>query len=275
MVLLALAIEAHAALAAQTGGAAPTMRTALYRMMADHGLPKAPRPLANQTAECAQGRGVLPRDFWADPEPSTITRPAGGSSPRASAFRRPAAPSDPLARTGHVFGVVTETRGAAPPLAGAIEQRLGFEIPVWHTGGMGSIPRRLHIEEQMLEWAERTGGEPHLLVITDYDPSGVIIANAVDEEVRDVDVQRIGMLPDQAPSPALTSIGSRTTTRTTRTASQRLAGGRGRARRGRVPGRGRRLRRAGPTRSPRPSRSTSTWTTPTTSTAPSGTTPTG
>jgi len=185
------------------------MRTALYRMMAGCGVPKAAyAPLSNQTA-VARKNGVLPRDFWADSEPSTVIAPQVWTVAESLewAFEDLARPSDPLARTGHVFGVVTETRGAAPALAGAIEQRLGFEIPVWHTGGMGSLPRRLHIEEEMQEWAQRTGAEPHLLVITDYDPSGIIIANAIAEEVRDVDVRRIGMLPDLAPSASLTSSG--------------------------------------------------------------------
>jgi hypothetical protein len=102
---------------------------------------------------------------------------------------------------------VTETRGAAPPLAGAIRRRLKFDVPVWHMGGTGSIPRRLHVEQEMLRWSKRARAEPHLLVITDYDPSGLVIANAVAEEVRGVDVQRIGMWPYLAPSTALTATG--------------------------------------------------------------------
>jgi hypothetical protein len=209
VILLALAQEAHRALIAQTLGAPPTMRTALYWLMANRGLTKAAyEPLSNHTATARKG-DVLPRDFWADSEPSTVTSPIIWTLASAlqARFRHIGRPSDPLARTGHVFGVVTETRGAAPALTGAIFNELDFEIPVWHTGGMGSLPRRLHIEQQMLAWAERTGCEPHLLVVTDYDPSGLIIANAVADEVRDVDVERIGMLPDQAPSATLTSSG--------------------------------------------------------------------
>jgi hypothetical protein len=208
-ILLALAVEAHDALTAQTGGEPPTVRTALYWLMAKVGLTKAAyEPLVNYTAD-ARRNDVLDRDFWADSEPSTIMAPAWYTLAQVigSRFRDFAPPSDPLARTGHVFGCVTETRGAVAAMTGAIRQHLGFEIPVWGTGGMGSLPRRLHIERQMLEWAERTGCEPHLLTITDYDPSGVIIANAVDDEVRGIDVRRIGMLPDQAPNAALTSTG--------------------------------------------------------------------
>jgi hypothetical protein len=208
-VLLALAIESQRALSAQTGGVAPTMRTALYRMMAVHFLPKDAYEALKKHSTEARKLGVLSRDFWADPEPSTISGPGWWDAGDAlrSRLTKLSRPSDPLARTGHVFGVVTETRGAAPPLAGALEQRLGFDLPVWFMGGTGSIPRRLHVETEMLEWAERTGAEPHLLVITDYDPSGLVIANAVAEEVRGVDVERIGMLPDQAPSAALTAAG--------------------------------------------------------------------
>ena len=202
VVLLAMAWQVRAELAAQTGGAAPTMRTALYRMMARYAVTKdAYVPLIAQTAQ-ARHDGVLPRDLWADSEPSSIEAPGWCELGDALDFGHPARPSDPLARTGHVFGVVTETRGAAPAIAGAVRQRLGFTIPVWFTGGTGSMPRRLYIEEQMHKWAKRTDAEPHLLVISDYDPTGLIIANGIADEVRDVDVQRIGIWPQQSPSPA-------------------------------------------------------------------------
>jgi hypothetical protein len=209
VVLLALAVESQQALSAQTGGVAPTMRTALYRMMAVHFLPKDAYEALKKHSTEARKLGVLSRDFWADPEPSSIYGPGWWEAESALRDRltKLVRPTDPLARTGHVFGVVTETRGAAPPLAGAIRRRLKFYVPVWYMGGTGSIPRRLHVEQQMLRWAKRTDAEPHLLVITDYDPSGLVIANAVAEEVRGVDVQRIGMWPDLAPSAALTSAG--------------------------------------------------------------------
>src|SRR4051794_7617828 len=64
VILLALAEEARATLAAQTGGEAPTMRSVLYLLMATYGVTKsAYGPLGDYTTRARKrAYEVLPRD---------------------------------------------------------------------------------------------------------------------------------------------------------------------------------------------------------------------
>ena len=183
-IVLALAETVRDELLEQTGGISPTMRTALYRAMGVYGATKALYgPLSGQTAD-ARHRGLFPRDFWSDAEPSDETAPGWWSAQDALrwALAPVSRPADAFHDIGHVFGVVLETRGAAGPIRGAWEQRFGYSIPVWSTGGQAPIPRLLHIEREMHEWAQASGdAEPHVILVTDHDASGLIIGQRVDE----------------------------------------------------------------------------------------------
>jgi hypothetical protein len=109
-----------------------------------------------------------------------------------------AQPGDPFAGTGIVLAVVVEAAGMAPGLAGALRSRLGFEVQVWPTGGPATIPFGANAGQVLGWWAEDNGGaEQYLLVISDADPSGLVIANVLDGrgDVPGVQVHRIGVDP--------------------------------------------------------------------------------
>lgn len=213
--LLALARQVHAELVKQTGGVAPTMRAALYRMMGVYGAgKKLYRSLVTATT-IARKWGVLPRDFWAEAGPLSNWHPGWWTAEEAlrSDLRPLARPPLTLRETGLVVGVAVEAAGQALGLEGAIENRLGYELPVWPTGGMGSLPRIDYVAAQMADWAEQNDAdEAVLLVITDFDPSGVVIGAQITEQVfataPDVQIVRLGMDPDVAAAHNAVSAGA-------------------------------------------------------------------
>ena len=201
-VLLALAERVHAELAQQTGGVHPTMRSALYRMMGVYGAAKKLYGSLGKSTTLARKAGVFDRDFWAESDPLTNRYPGWWTPERALRGRLLplARPHLTLRGTGYVIGVIVEAAGQASGLEGAIEQRLGYELPVWPLGGVGSLPRIDYVSDQMLGWADQNDAlNAVLFVITDFDPSGLVIANAIAENVSSaVEVVRLGMNPDLA-----------------------------------------------------------------------------
>jgi hypothetical protein len=201
-VLLALAEHVHAELVRQTGGAHPTMRTALYRMMGVYGAAKRLYGSLVTATTTARNSGTLGRDFWAEADPLRNSYPFWWTPAQALRGRlRPLGrPPLTLRGTGLVVGIVVEAAGQAQGLEGAIERRLGYELPVWPMGGVGSLPRIDYVARQMLSWAEQNDAdEPVLLVITDFDPTGMIIAAQVQEQLpetaENVEIVRIGIDP--------------------------------------------------------------------------------
>jgi hypothetical protein len=202
VVLLALAEQVHGELVQQTGGVAPTMRSALYRMMGVYGASKdVYGPLAAHTAT-ARKADVLPRDFWTDADPLTNGFPGWYTAESAlrGRLRELARPPTALRDTGIVIGVVVEAAGQASGLEGALKRRLDYGLPVWPPGGLGSLPRYDYVTNQMLRWADQNDAdEATLLVVTDFDPTGLVIAHEVEEQVHatgpEVEVVRLGMDP--------------------------------------------------------------------------------
>jgi hypothetical protein len=105
-----------------------------------------------------------------------------------------ARPDDAFVDCEVVVGVVCEAGGMEAPLRGALRQRIGFPVPVWGTGGQASIPFQAHTERAINRWADERGADAHLFVITDFDPSGLVIANAVERHV-DAEIHRVGVTP--------------------------------------------------------------------------------
>jgi hypothetical protein len=97
--------------------------------------------------------------------------------------------------------VVCEAAGMEQGLAGALRKRLGFDVQVWPAGGQPSIPFGFTAGQTMSWWAEdNDGAEQHLLVISDFDPSGLVIANSLEGrgDVPDCRLHRIGITPKLA-----------------------------------------------------------------------------
>lgn len=201
-ILLALAEHVHAELVAQTGGVHPTMRAALYRMMGVYGAAKKLYGALGGATARARKRGALPRDFWLESDP--LDNPAPGWWTATSALYgrlRPInRPSLALRDTGLVAGVVVEAAGQAPGVESALAHRIGYRLPVWPTGGTASLPRIDYIADEMAEWAERNNADTAVIyVITDFDPSGMVIAANIEEQAPvtfpGLRVQRLGIDP--------------------------------------------------------------------------------
>jgi hypothetical protein len=113
---------------------------------------------------------VLARDLWTESDPLTNGHPRWWTPDSALRGRlcQLVRPSLALRGTGLVVGVVVEAAGQAVGLEGAIGKRLGYALPVWPTGGMGSLPRIDFVAAEMCSWAEQNDAdEAVLLVITD------------------------------------------------------------------------------------------------------------
>jgi hypothetical protein len=205
--LLALAEHVWRELRTQTGGRNPTMRAALYRMMGVYGAAKKLYvPLSGATAT-ARKEGVFDRAFWAESNPLNNPHPGWWTAKDALRWRldRVARPDLTLRGTGVVVGVTVEAAGQASGLEGAIERRLGYRLPVWPTGGLGALPRIDYIAAQMQSWAEQNDAdEAVLFVVTDFDPTGLVIADNIAREVPKtapgVEVVRLGIYPGLRPN---------------------------------------------------------------------------
>lgn len=198
LIVLAMAQQAREELAEQTGGIPPTVRAVLYRMMGVYGANKGVYAKLIRDTGRARKSGVWPRDYFTDSNPDNTEPRWHDFSLEESftaAFSELAKPSDAFIDTPFVLGIVVEARGGQLPLKGAITQHLGFSIPVFASSGSSAISRTYNIEHVMQSWADQNDAEPIVLVITDYDPSGLVIANNLDEWLIDIETQRIGIDP--------------------------------------------------------------------------------
>jgi hypothetical protein len=199
-VLVAVAQQARDELAAEAAGAAPSLRAVYYRLVARFGMEKTLRAyqLLVSATTTARERGVMNRRAFVDHKTPEMATPGDWTVVDAleAALSRVARPTDAFVDTDVIVAVVCEARGMTGALAGALQQRLGFSVPVWATAGQVSIPFGAALEDAMREWTE--GRDAHVLAITDYDPAGLIIASNIGRRANGVMVHRVGVWPAQA-----------------------------------------------------------------------------
>lgn len=196
-VLVAVAQQARDELAAEAAGAAPSLRAVYYRLVARFGMAKTLRAyqLLVSATTTARERGVMDRRAFVDHKTPEMATPGDWSAvdALAAALSRVARPTDAFVDTDVIVAVVCEARGMTGALAGALQQQLGFSIPVWATAGQVSIPFGAALEDAMDEWTD--GRQAHVLAITDYD---LIIAGNIGRRANGVTVHRVGVWPAQA-----------------------------------------------------------------------------
>jgi hypothetical protein len=188
-------------LAAQTGGERPTLRATLYRMMGKHKFGKGIyRTLSTVSANVRLG-GVWARDFFAETDPLQVYAPNDWEAAEALASLfggTLSRPRDAFTGTPLVVGVLVEAAGSRAAIEGALRQRLGFPIPVFASAGMPRVPRMYAVEQRMQRWArveEDNERAPLLFTLTDHDPTGLVIGRQFSEQIRGVEVVRLGMSP--------------------------------------------------------------------------------
>jgi hypothetical protein len=199
-IILAAADAARSDLRSQTGNISPTIRAVLYYMMGNYGASKdIYQSLIIATAEMRK-RGIWRRNYFTDASPDATKAPGDHTITDAlrGSFAALPRPDDAFINAPFVLGVAVEARGGQRPLAGALRQRLGFDVPVFACSGMSAIPRTFNMENQMRAWAKQSEVPPIMLVITDYDPSGQVIANNLVEWLDDINVIHIGITPPLA-----------------------------------------------------------------------------
>ena len=70
-----------------------------------------------------------------------------------------------------------EAAGQAAGLESALRRALGYELPVWPTGGTASLPRIDYIADEMKLWAERNDADTAVIyTVGDFDPTGMVIS---------------------------------------------------------------------------------------------------
>jgi hypothetical protein len=204
-VLLAATDWARAGLAAEADGVAPTLRGVFYRLIAHARYEKSDKSYNALVYAARRARidGGWSRFTFTDgalPDMYVPSREAPDEE-LMQAIAELAQPGDPFAGTGIVLAVVVEAAGMAGGLAGALRSRLGFEVQVWPAGGQPSIPFGAEAGQVLGWWAEdNEDAERHLLVISDFDPSGLVIANVLHErdDMPGVRLHRIGVDPQLA-----------------------------------------------------------------------------
>jgi hypothetical protein len=205
-VLLAAVDWARAELAVEGDGAAPTLRGVFYRIIARARYEKSDSTYDALVYAARRARVVAkiwPRDAFADgglPHMYVPSRDAVDEELQA-AIAELSQPADPFTGTGIVVAVVCEAAGMEQGLAGAIRKRLGFDVQVWPAGGQPSIPFGFMAGQTMSWWAgDNDDAEQHLLVISDFDASGLVIANVLEGrgDVPDCRLHRIGVTPKLA-----------------------------------------------------------------------------
>lgn len=205
-VLLAATDWARAELAVEGDGAAPTLRGVFYRIIARARYEKSDNTYNALVYAARRARAeaeIWPRDAFADGGLPYMYVPSRDAvDPELQdAIADLAQPGDPFMDTGIVVAVVCKAAGMEQGLAGALRKRLGFEVQVWPAGGQPSIPFGFMAGQTMGWWAEdNDGAEQHMLVISDFDPSGLVIANVLDGrgDVPDCHLHRIGITPKLA-----------------------------------------------------------------------------
>ena len=205
-VLLAATDWARAELALEGDGAPPTLRGVFYRIIARARYEKSDSTYNALIYAARRARAVAeiwPRDAFADSGLPYMYVPSRDAVDEElqEAIAELAQPADPFMSTGIVLAVVCETAGMEQGLAGAIRKRLGFDVQVWPAGGQPSIPFGFMAGQTMNWWAEdNEGAEQHLLVISDFDPSGLVIANVLERrgDVPACHLHRIGVYPKLA-----------------------------------------------------------------------------